>query len=123
MRQSGDPRSGYAISVSRSGQREISRKFAPVQRITDESLINKAAILCNKYLGANLPEDHRYRIQYKQISLSPEEMKAQREDVIQKLHANLISPVDAIQILNPDLDRDGAIAELNRIRRERTEFI
>ena len=123
LRQSGDPRSGYAISVSRSGQREISRKFAPVQRITDESLINKAAILCNKYLGANLPEDHRYRIQYKQISLSPEEMKAQREDVIQKLNANLISPVDAIQILNPDLDRDGAIAELNRIRRERTEFI
>jgi hypothetical protein len=50
-------------------------------------------------------------------------MKAQREDVIQKLAANLISPVDAIQMLNPDLDVDGAKAELMRIRRERAEFI
>lgn len=123
LRQSGDPRSGYAISVSRAGQREISRKFAPIQRITDESLINKSAILANRFLGSSLPEDHRYRIQYKQISLSPEELKAQREDVIQKLAANLISPVDAIQILNPDLDADGAKRELIRIRREKTEFI
>lgn len=123
LKQSGDPRSGYAISVGRSSQREISRRFAPVQRLIDESLLNKTAIMCNKFLGGDLPEDHKYRIQYKQISLSPEEMKAQREDIIQKLNANLISPVDAIQILNPDLDRDGAIAELNRIRRERAEFI
>ena len=122
LRQSGDPRSGYAISVSRSGQREMSKRYAIVFRGVDESLIAKSAMMANLFLGQSAPEKG-YRVVYPQIPLSPEEMKAQREDVIQKLAANLISPVDAIQMLNPDLDVDGAKAELMRIRRERAEFI
>tara|TARA_Y100001938_G_C8099062_1_gene440227 strand:- start:3028 stop:4473 length:1446 start_codon:yes stop_codon:yes gene_type:complete len=124
LRQSGDPRSGYAISVSRSGQREMSKRYAIVFRATDESLIGKSALMANKFLGLQpqAPQDG-YRVVYAQIPLSPEEMKAQREDVIQKLSAGLISPVDAIQMLNPDLDVDGAKAELIRIRRERAEFL
>ena len=122
LRQSGDPRSGYAISVSRSGQREMSKRYAIVFRGVDESLIGKSAMMANLFLGQSAPEKG-YRVVYPQIPLSPEEMKAQREDVIQKLAANLISPVDAIQMLNPDLDVDGAKAELMRIRRERAEFI
>ena len=82
----------------------------------------KTAILCNRFLGTNLPEDG-YRVQYSQLNLSPEEMKAQREDVIQKLSAGLISPVDAIMILNPDLDEQEAKNELNRIRKERAEYM
>ena len=45
------------------------------------------------------------------------------EDVIQKLQASLISPVDAIMILNPDLDEQAARQELIRIKRERAEFM
>ena len=50
-------------------------------------------------------------------------MKANREDVIQKLSAGLISPIDAIMQLNPDLDDIEARKELIRIRKERAEFM
>lgn len=122
LRQSGDPRSGYALSISRDGQREAQKKFAPIFRANDEELISKTACLCNRFLGTNLPEEG-YRVQYSQLNLSPEEMKAVREDVIQKLNAGLISPVDAIMQLNPDLDDIEARKELIRIRKERAEFM
>jgi len=57
-----------------------------------------------------------------QVSISPEEMRAQREDIIQKLSAGLISPVDAMQIMNPDLDPIEAKQELERIRAERAQY-
>tara|TARA_Y100001973_G_scaffold66978_1_gene97857 strand:- start:864 stop:2306 length:1443 start_codon:yes stop_codon:yes gene_type:complete len=123
LRQSGDPRSGYAISVSREGQREISKRFAPIFRASDESLIAKAAMMSNLFLGLPQMPESGYRVQYQPIPLSPEETKAQREDVIQKLDTGLISPVQAIQILNPDLDVDSAKLELLRIRKERAEFM
>ena len=50
-------------------------------------------------------------------------MKAQREDILEKLKAGLISPVDAIQTLNPDLDTNAAVELLQKIRRERAEFL
>ncbi len=121
LRQSGDPRSGYALSISREGQREAQRKYAPLFRRLDESLLSKCAMIANIFLGNNFPE-MGYRVQYQQLRLSPEEMKAIREDVIQKLNAGLISPVDAIMLLNPDLDELEAKNELNRIRRERAEY-
>ena len=121
LRQSGDPRSGYALSISREGQRESQRTYAPVFRMCDEVLIAKTAMLTNRFLNTNLPEDG-YRVQYTQLKLSPEEMKAVREDTIQKLNAGLISPVDAIMMLNPDLDDIEARKELKRIRLERAEF-
>lgn len=122
LRQSGDPRSGYALSISRDGQREAQRRYAPIFRRNDEELIAKTACLCNRFLGSSLPEEG-YRVQYSQLNLSPEEMKANREDVIQKLNAGLISPVDAIMQLNPDLDDVEARNELIRIRKERAEFL
>ena len=122
MKQSGDPRSGYAISIDRSSQREAQKKFAPIFRYNDEILLAKTAKLCNRFLNTNLPEKG-YRVQYQQLRLSPEEMKAVREDVIAKLQHNLISPLDAIMELNPDLDEVGAKNELIKIRREKAEFL
>ena len=122
LRSSGDPRSGYALSISRDGQREAQRKYAPTFRLFDESLLSKTAALSNRFLKTNLPEKG-YRVQYSQLKLSPEEMKATREDVIQKLSAGLISPIDAIMQLNPDLDDIEARKELIRIKRERAEFM
>ena len=121
LRQSGDPRSGYALSISREGQREAQRKYAPLYRSLDESMLSKVAMMANIYFGDRLPESG-YRVQYQQLRLSPEEMKAIREDCIAKLNAGLISPVDAIMLLNPDLDELEAKNELIRIRRERAEF-
>lgn len=122
LKKSGDARSGYAISLDRSQVREVQKKFAPIFRFNDEQLIAKTAKLCNRYLNCSLPENG-YRIQYQQLQMSPEEIKALREDVIEKLKHNLISPIDAIMILNPDLDEIGAKNELLRIRRERAEYM
>jgi hypothetical protein len=121
LRQSGDPRSGYALSISREGQREAQRRYAPIFRRADEEMLSKCAMLSNRFLGSSLPESG-YRVVYTPLGLSPEEMKAQREDIIQKLNAGLISPVDAMRMLNPDLDAIEAKQELDRIRKERAEY-
>jgi len=121
LRVSGDPRSGYAISVSRSAMREAMARYAPVFRRADQEMLKKCAMLANRFLGASLPESG-YRVVYTPLGLSPEEMRAQREDIIQKLNAGLISPVDAMQIMNPDLDPIEAKQELERIRAERAQY-
>jgi hypothetical protein len=121
-RTSGDPRSGYALAVSREGQREAQRRHAPVFRMSDLETLSKTASMCNRFLNTNLPEDG-YRIQYHTKPLSSTEVKELREDVIAKLGAGLISPIGAMQLLYPDLDEDSARAKLLQIRRERAEFL
>lgn len=121
-RQSGDARSGYALAVSRSGQRDAQKKFAPVFRIGDEELLAKTAMLCNRFLGTNLAEDG-YRVSYHSLPLTPEEMRAQREDIIAKMSAGLISPVTAIMMMYDDMDAKEAREYLLQIRRERAEFL
>lgn len=122
QRTSGDPRSGYALAVSRQGQREAQRKYAPVFRMADEELLTKTAILSNRFLGTSLPETG-YRIAYKSLPLSPDETRAAREDIIAKLNSGLISPIQAMQIMYPDLSEEQARQELLKIRRERAEFM
>lgn len=120
-RQSGDPRSGYALAVSRSGQRDAQKKFAPVFRMGDEELLQKTAMMANRYLGTNLPEDG-YRVSYHSMPLTPDEMRAQREDITAKLQAGLISPVTAVMMMFDDMDEKEAREYLRQIRIERAEF-
>ena len=122
IRSSSDPRSGFSLSVSRQGQREASRAYAPLFRHSDEDLLAKTAALSNRYLGTSLPESGYY-ISYQALPLSPDEMKALREDIVQKLAASLISPLEAIRMLHPDLDEEAARQKLLKIRRERAEFL
>ena len=121
LRNDADPRSGYALSISREGQRQSAAKAAPIFRRFDSQALAKSAMLANRYLGQSLPESG-YRVQYQPIKLSAEEQKNQTEDIKAKLEAGLISPVDALMILNPDLDAQEARLELDRIRRERAEY-
>ncbi len=120
-RQSGDPRSGYALAISRSGQREAQKKFAPIMRISDEELLAKSAMLSNRYLGTDLPESG-YRVSYAALPLAPDEIKAQREDIIQKMEAGLMSPVQAIMAMYDDIDQIEAVKMLDQIRRDKAQF-
>ena len=120
-RQSGDARSGFALAVSRSGQRDAQKKYASVFRGCDEMLLAKTAMLANRFLGTSLPEDG-YRVSYHSMPLSPEEMRAQREDILAKLTAGLISPVTAVMMMYDDMDVKEAREYLTQIRRERAEF-
>jgi hypothetical protein len=121
-RTSADPRSGYSLSISKSGQREAQSKYAPVFRMADEELLAKSAILSNRFLGTQLPEQG-YRVSYHSVPLSPEEMRAQREDIIAKLEAGLISPIQAVQTMYDDMDEREAIDYLIRIRAERAQYL
>ena len=117
LRSSGDPRSGYALSIDKSGKREAQRSFAPVFRLFDEEFIAKTAAMSNRLLGTNLPEKG-YRIKYAPIPLSPSEMDALRKDIMEKMSAGLLSKVDAYIMLNPDCDREEAAREIERIKKE-----
>lgn len=121
-RTNGDPRSGYALAVSKSGQREAQKKFAPVFRLGDEELLAKTALLANRFLGTSLPEDG-YRVSYHSMPLTPDEMRAQREDITAKMSAGLISPVQAVMMMYDDMDQREAREYLLQIRRERAEFL
>lgn len=120
-RTAADPRSGFALAVSRGGQREAQKKFAPTFRMGDEELLSKTAILANRFLGTNLPEDG-YRVSYHSMPLTPEEMRSQREDIVAKMSAGLISPIQAVMMMYEDMDEREAREYLLQVRRERAEF-
>ena len=122
LRESGDPRSGYSLSISKDGQRSAQRMQAPIFRNYDTSLINIIAAMANRFIGTNLPEDGKYRIAYAPIPLSATESKEMRENILQLSQAGLMSPVQAYQILNPDVDSVQAKIELEKIRIERQQF-
>ena len=121
QRLSGDPRSGYSISVSQESTRQNQRKQAVSMRYGDLDLIQKSAMMSNRYLGTNLPEEG-YGIEYKAVGLGADELKAQREDIIAKIDAGLIDPIDAILSLHPSWDVPTAVSYLERIEEGRRRF-
>ena len=121
QKMSGDPRSGFAIAISRSSLREAQRKFAPSFRKSDIDTLEISAKMANRFLGGSYPETG-YRIEYHAIPLSPMEQKEQRENILSLLDAGLISKVDAIQILHPDLDDVDAKRMLLRIANDNLSY-
>lgn len=122
QKMSGDPRSGYAIAVSRSSLREAQRKYAPSFRMADQETISISAKISNRFLGTDYPETG-YRVEYHAIPLSPEESKEQRENMLSLLNAGLISKVDAIKMLHPDLDDVDAKRLLLRIQQDNLSIL
>ena len=120
-RLAGDPRSGYSLSISRESTRENQRKQSICMRYGDKQTLAISAKLANRFLGTNLPETG-YRMEYNSVPLSPEELKAQREDIISKLQAGLMDPITAILRLYPDWDEETAINYLTSIEEGRKRF-
>ena len=111
--------SGYSIVVSRAGMRRRMRAVEPAFRMSDQLLMSTAAKMANAYSGSNLPtEPEAYTITYQGISESPEEIKQRAEMVRTELDMGLISRVDALRTLHPEIDSDEkAIERLLRIDR------
>ena len=118
---SSDPRSGYSIAMSQASTRDAQRRFSEVFRVGDVQSIVLGAKISNRFLGTNYPEEPVYNIQYVAVPMSPEELKAQREDIIQKMEKGLIGHVEAIQDLY-DLTEEEAVEKLRTIRQQRIEF-
>ena len=121
QKMSGDPRSGYAIALSRSGLREAQRKFRPAFQRGDTRTLEISAMIANRFLGMSLPETG-YRVEYHAIPLSPNEMKGQREQILALVASGLMSKVEAIQVLHPDLDDEEAVKRLELIRQQNIQY-
>lgn len=121
VRTGADPRSGASLSISREGLRGAQGRFEPQLRRGDLATLACAAKVLNRATGSNYPETG-YTITYPALPLSTEETRALREDLLAKVHAGLLSKVDAYMRLNPGLDRNQAVLELQRIQRENALF-
>ena len=121
VKASGDPRSGFAISLQHSQKRQYQRQFSPVFRFGDIRTLELAAKIANSAFGLSMPESG-YIVEYSSVPLSPEALKAQREDILSKINAGLMSKVDAIQVLYPDFTRQEAINYLLQIENDQKQF-
>ena len=117
LRQSGDPRSGYAISISRSSLREAQAQYAPSFRIADLQTIEITAKMLNAFTGTSYPESG-YQIDYYELPKSPEELKAEREQRNDLMDRGLLSKIMAVMEMYPDYDRENAIQYLEQVKRD-----
>ena len=101
--------------------REKQRHFSLSFRKSDIETIEISAKLANRYLGGSFPE-MGYRIKYHAIPLSPQEQKEQRDNIIALLSQGLISKVDAVKMLQPDLDDIEAKKHLLKVQSENLEY-
>ena len=115
--------SGYAIVVSRAGQRKAQKAVEPAFRMADQKLLATAAALSNFYINTNLPEDPReYGVHYRALKPTFEERKAEAEAIKAEVELGLISSLDALRRLHPEIESDEeALERLLRVREiERT---
>jgi len=104
--------SGYAIVVSREGQRRKQREIEPALRLADQTLLATASKLANAYGGHSLPTNPRdFTINYRGISEGPDERKAKADGIAQELTLGLISRIDALRRLNPEVKDDAEAIE------------
>lgn len=118
---SGDPRSGYAIAMSRSDQRDSQRKFKSPMGRGDIQAIEVSAKMANRFLKKNFPESG-YKIEYQTIPQSKEELEALRKDTFEKASAGYLTKTDALRVFFPDLSDEQAYQYLREVKRQQIEF-
>ena len=118
LQVSNQAQSGYAIVVSREGQKRAAKKVEVAFRIADQELLATAAKLANFYVGAGLPEDPRaYSISYRTLKPSDQERKATAELIKAEVELGIMSKLDALRVLHPEIESDEeALERLLRVR-------
>jgi hypothetical protein len=116
----GQASSGYAIVVSRDGQRRAQRRSIPGARMADQEMLATMARLGNRSFGWGLPESpDDYEINYGSVGRSLEEIATESKTAIEEVGAGLRHPADVVQIRRPSLSREAAMLELIEARRDR----
>lgn len=117
QRQGGDARSGYAIAISNQGKREAQAQQIEIYRRYDQELLSVTACIVNEATGTNYPEDG-YILGYQPIPKTPEELRAEREEVEFELQHGFIAPHQALMRRRPGLSEEQARAVIARNKSE-----
>lgn len=120
QRASGDARSGFAIYLSREGQRKAQRKYKPSFERGDRSMIGKIAAMLNRSAGMSLPETG-WDVHYAGLPLGIQEQAEQQSQIDARLAAGTISKVDAV-MQTDHISRAAAVEKLRRVEEERRLF-
>lgn len=119
QRVSGDPRSGYALQITREAQREAQVRLEPTFARTDVQLLRCVAAMWNRWAegaGKSTIPEKGWRARYKALPLTVEERRELREEVEWLLSKGYIDDVEAFRRIEaPDLTRAEAEAELARL--------
>lgn len=110
VRSSGDPRSGYAMAITRDGQREAQRRYEHVFRTADQNLCRMVAAL-----WGGLPSEG-YRIAYEAIPPTVDELLSMQEYVDREVAAGRMTDVQAYQMLHPEISTEDAVRQIAAIR-------
>ena len=119
-RVSANPRSGYAIALSREGVRAAQRRSESQSRRGDLETLSKVAAFWNAATGSNLPESG-WRIAYPGMPLSIDEKKAMIEEWQALAELGVASVVDLYMGVH-NVSREAAITALERIALERSRY-
>lgn len=91
LRMSGDPRSGYALAISREGKRRAAKKMEPVFQAADVELLSKVAATVNRFAGRELLPETGWSISYQALPPSLEERQAKQTLLFEQYERGLIS--------------------------------
>ena len=114
-RQEADIRSGYSLAVARESVRAQQKAYEPMFRRGDQQLLRLSAIALNRATRKLAYPEDGYRIRYRSIPQSPQELIAQRDNLTGLIAADLMDKVTAYQELHPDLTRTEAEAAVTEI--------
>lgn len=121
QRVSGDPRSGYALEISREGAREAQRKHEESFRRGDQELVAKSAAILNRATDSSFPEGG-YRFEYRSLPKSAAELKEEAEYLNGEVESGNMDRVTAYQRRHPGISRAQAEEDLIKIRELNARF-
>ncbi len=103
-RMSGDPRSGYALSISRDSARRAARRFEPAFSRSDKRMLALCGALLSAHHKATYPS-RGYALEYP----GPPKTRAEVLAEIQQLYdLGLATKAMAYQLLHPDVSAEEA---------------
>lgn len=114
QRVAGDPRSGFALAISRDGLREAQARYEATFRAGDLEVLAMSSALLSAAGGGNYPM-LGYSIEYQTLPRTTEELRAEQEVILAQLDRGLLDKVTAYQRINPGTSQAEASAELTRI--------
>lgn len=94
QRLSGDPRSGYALSISRDGKRGAAKRYEPAARAGDVALLSTIARIWNLTQQDDLATTG-WSVAYHALPPSADEVAARRQHVLELLREGLITRAEA----------------------------